>query len=884
MAPTGPASEIPEGPDIPARTCSVCNGVLWFELQPEDVYGTPHHGTRRALEASAKSCRLCDMVLRAAIANYQDSRGRRNGKGYWRQFNSIEYHDGATVTDITYVKELGACVPATSTDYNKSVGRAVLGPTGNIAADGNHVDDNREVPDFEKLTINEDESADMPVWLYGNWWADDEPSAPGDTTHLRLMGVGARFGKTQSHFDAFNCRPNQINLRGSHLGICASDESLFRRIPGRLREKNSDSEIAFGRLEKWLRDCAQNHPLCGSPQLNPLLPTRVIDVSSSDRRVAVLESRGQRGRYVTLSHCWGTSSRLMATKESINDLEEGIAVSFLPKTFQDAIKVTKRLGIKYLWIDCLCIIQDDPDDWEREAAEMSQVYRNSYLTVSAAASNDSYSGCFPKRQEDSYISPATISLGYTTPRDTTGPTSHSLAYQHTSQPGRKNSIYLFEEWLPGSSFHFPQRTEIGAFGRRFDPIADEPLSSRAWTLQERLLSPRTVHYAREQMYFECETCLKSEDGFVFSDIYFGMKRLLQTQCIPREKHGLSESTGISFIAGQDAGGVHPGVRWRGGWLSLVENYTMRNMTVSEDKLTALAGVARAVAEETKDRYFAGLWARHFMEDLFWRMYPQEEIDDRRDAKCTPLLGNILGTVRRPDEYRAPSWSWASLDGPVRHIPLSYSQLVSTIINCKTTLAGKDPYGRVSGGKLDIEGPIYEVKPHKPKRRWDRHGIPVEVNLEDDRGISVGAMHPDVADEPISYPCYALFLDPSKALILQTKKSEPKRGEDGTEDHTSTPVSKPILTTCDVNRNVARDPTMKNFVFQAIFEAVRIGVAIFVKGSAETRDKPEEEDKAAEDWDEAKHGKLTLDKLIHVQGDQSWGPVTKDDRKVWVTVV
>ncbi|OTA97779.1 hypothetical protein M434DRAFT_65246 [Hypoxylon sp. CO27-5] len=580
-----------------------------------------------------------------------------------------------------------------------------------------HVDDEREVPNLEALTVDDSETADLPVWLYGNWWAEYEPSAPGDTKPLRLMGVGARFGKTQSHFDALNTRPDQVHLRGSNLGICTNDgnrsqgayrladaleDSLFSTIPGRLREINSDSDIAISRLQKWLKDCEQNHPFCARPHVTPILPTRVIDVFASDRRVTLFQTHGRRGEYVTLSHCWGTSSRLMATKESIKDLEEGIAISFLPKTFQDAIKITQRLGKKYLWIDCLCIIQDDPDDWEREAAAMSQVYRNFYLTISAAASRDSYTGCFPKREKDSYVSPATVSLGYTTPREATGPMSQTLTYEHTSQLGKKNSIYLFEEWLPGSSYHFPQKLGMGSFGKRFDPIADEPLSTRAWTLQERLLSPRIIHYARDQMYFECESCVKSEDGFIFGDIYFGMKRLLETQRIPHNQHGLSQSGGLSFIVGQDAGGKYPGIRWQGGWLSLIENYTMRNLTVSGDKLTALAGVARALAEETGDRYFAGLWGRHFIEDLCWRMYPQEEIEDRRDMKNTPMMGKVLGTVRRPTQYRAPSWSWASLDGPVRHIPLSYSKLVSKIVGCSTVPAGKDPYGRVSSGRLDIQ--------------------------------------------------------------------------------------------------------------------------------------------------------------------------------------
>ena len=118
---------------------------------------------------------------------------------------------------------------------------------------------------------------------------------------------------------------------------------------------------------------------------------------------------------MTLSHCWGTSRRLMATKETLKDLQGGVAVSSLPETFRDAIVITRRLGIRYLWIDYLCIIQDDPQDWEREASKMADVYRNSYLTISAAASADSSSGCFPARTADSYVSPATASLGYDTP-------------------------------------------------------------------------------------------------------------------------------------------------------------------------------------------------------------------------------------------------------------------------------------------------------------------------------------------------------------------------------------------------------------------------------------------------------------------------------------
>ncbi|MBE3045596.1 HET domain-containing protein, partial [Candidatus Bathyarchaeota archaeon] len=127
--------------------------------------------------------------------------------------------------------------------------------------------------------------------------------------------------------------------------------TAFTHIPGRLRELRSDSDLAFSRNSRWLENCRLNHPRCIAPYENPVLPTRVIDVSFADGKVALFETRGGRGRYMTLSHCWGTSRRLMATTKTFQDLKGGIAVSLLPETFRDAIAITRRLGVRYLWVD-----------------------------------------------------------------------------------------------------------------------------------------------------------------------------------------------------------------------------------------------------------------------------------------------------------------------------------------------------------------------------------------------------------------------------------------------------------------------------------------------------------------------------------------------------
>jgi len=389
----------------------------------------------------------------------------------------------------------------------------------------------------------------------------------------------------------------------------------------------------------------------------------------------------------------------MATKDSLEDMETGIAISFLPKTFQEAIKIVKKLGIKYLWIDCLCIIQDDPADWESEAAKMAEVYRNAYLTIAAANSQDSYSGCFPNRENGSYVSPATRSMGYSVPRNLGG--NEVVLRLHS--PEQNHQIHLFKEWLPGSSFYDLQRTEIGSFGRNYDPIANEALSSRGWTLQERLLAPRTIHYAADQMFYECETQISSEDGWIFPGTFFSMNLLLQTQLRGAAAHGLPRNTSLSLSPGHPANSVtrKPHGRWAGGWLSMIENYSRRLLTNPNDKLPALAGVAKAMAEETNDCYLAGVWLEHMPEDLCWRVSTHEEPVPITMDGLRPRKGIHIGDVRRVDEYRAPTWSWAYLDGPIKFIPLSYSNLVVRVMNATTTPAGLDPYSRVSDGHLDL---------------------------------------------------------------------------------------------------------------------------------------------------------------------------------------
>jgi hypothetical protein len=142
----------------------------------------------------------------------------------------------------------------------------------------------------------------------------------------------------------------------------------------------------------WISYCEKSHVFCKAQisPIPPFLPTRVLEISS---KVRLLEPKNVRARYITLSHRWGNPlAMLRTTKNTLQTFCEEIPWSFLPQTFCDAIEITKGLDFQYLWIDSLCIIQDDPVDWQSESARMSDVYSFSHLNLAATQVADPNKG------------------------------------------------------------------------------------------------------------------------------------------------------------------------------------------------------------------------------------------------------------------------------------------------------------------------------------------------------------------------------------------------------------------------------------------------------------------------------------------------------------
>ena len=408
-------------------------------------------------------------------------------------------------------------------------------------------------------------------------------------------------------------------------------------------------------MKSWVSNCVENHPECSwsldASRIDPVLPFRVLDVgdgSSADYVPRLWRSGSQRGKWVTLSHRWGEVDILKTVRENVEELEAGIDVSKLPATFQDAIFLTRHLGLRYLWIDSLCIIQNSPQDWLREAASMPNIYRNSHITIAAAATENSTGGIFIDRSWLPISKPCKL------------PVMVDSAKNY-------GSVY----------FDVP-------FDAKLDKnLETNYLRTRAWCIQESLLSHRLLTFDTLQMSY---TCVR--EGLVESR---EMPRILARE--ERNKFLEQFQGGASTLRPGDSDTLR---RMIISWYDIVYDYTRRDLTFSNDKLVAISGIANIVGTCIQDKYYAGLWRHDMPRALLWSPYEEETLPNAPHKSGLPPI------------YRAPSWSWASIESPIscflcrERLPIPP---IAEVLDVGTTLVGEDVYGQVTAGKLTIRGPM-----------------------------------------------------------------------------------------------------------------------------------------------------------------------------------
>jgi hypothetical protein len=348
------------------------------------------------------------------------------------------------------------------------------------------------------------------------------------------------------------------------------------RVNGRplpMTPGNSDEDFAL--IKQWLSKCCSQHYNCRGLDSETLLPTRVIDVGPPEGSLqpVLIESKDIASPYVTLSHCWGGRVASTTTTKNLDEHMRGIPLYALPKTFIDAVIITRRLDLRYLWIDSLCILQDSAADWQRESASMEAIYRNGYVNISARAASNSTVGCFFERAPE--------------------PLACRIPWKCSDCP-TQGSIYV----------RSPER--------KADSVREMPCDRRGWILQEQLLSPRVLYYGSDQLYWECcETSLR-QDGRLDDDALYRFGNF----------PNLKVALGLSAVAPST---YRVDSRSHSWWALLVEEYTRRSLTFASDKLPAISGVAKAYQNVTGKTYVVGVWQEELPSALAWFKRSREQV-------------------------------------------------------------------------------------------------------------------------------------------------------------------------------------------------------------------------------------------------------------------
>jgi hypothetical protein len=436
----------------------------------------------------------------------------------------------------------------------------------------------------------------------------------------------------------------------------------------------------------WLEDCAATHTECRSVIESPRwLPTRLLDVGTREdsvqRIIHSIELPNQPNipRFAALSHCWGGFQHTSLLMGNIEKYAIGIEDADLSATIQDAVQVTRSLGLQYIWIDSLCIIQDSPGDWKRESATMMEVYGCSACTIVAAKSKSGAGGCFAERNPFR-VRPCQI-----------------------SNPFSKDS---------GISFCIRSQYLSEIYKRE---VVDASWYERAWVFQERVLSPRLLIFGKSQIMWACQRlqasetwpCGKTSTNFIdtFDNFEVEKSRLLSL-CSNSRKSSKNDTLWWTFILG----------------------YTRSKATKSSDRVIALQGIASRIQQSTGQHYIAGMWLNEALpSSLLW-------------SAASP-------SQMRPPIYRAPSWSWASIDGPIS-IEQEFTSISVTYIEVLTTYSPSDLQDEsidmprenliVSGHLLlrELTGAGCLMIPRKPPTLFSTVEVDVEM---------------DVSNEPVQKP-------------------------------------------------------------------------------------------------------------------------------------
>ncbi|KAF2688745.1 HET-domain-containing protein [Lentithecium fluviatile CBS 122367] len=419
-------------------------------------------------------------------------------------------------------------------------------------------------------------------------------------------------------------------------------------------------------IKHWMATCDRLHPEC-EREGGRIHSLRLIDVGPLDGKqmptlVEGLEDT-RKFEYITLSYRWGDPSAdmLTTTTKTINQRKAGIPMHLLPNTMRDAAIITRALGIRYLWIDALCILQDLNTDWEVQSANMAEIYSRSVISISTHAAR-------------------TVHDGFLKPRN---PLEIRGCIHPSLMPGRR---VVISPRIPD-----PDRE-----------VADSILNQRGWTLQEQILPRRILHWGPQEVSWECRTMRATE------------RRPLGKAVDPNR----------------------PEEEMRNNWVKLVENYSRRHLTVSSDKLPAIAGLASSFQRffSPPPTYIAGIWYEAAVPYLGWHRHSWNNVrgdsvsDSSNDNNGVEheSLAKVKSHRVPSHPVRMPTFSWSSTDSPIAfslHSPNPVDSLMAEALGYQIELHGKSALGAVKSASIKLHG---YVKP----LAWVTETTHLDVILDD----------------------------------------------------------------------------------------------------------------------------------------------------------
>lgn len=406
----------------------------------------------------------------------------------------------------------------------------------------------------------------------------------------------------------------------------------------------TDSPYAQATVQSWINTCDKKHDVCKSSNRG-WIPTRLLQVFHSGACQLVrlvLRAQMQIVPYAALSHCWGKGVSIRLTAKRYREFEKGLPVASLPKTFRDAVAVSLRLGLRYIWIASCCIIQDSTDDWQKEAMNMHKVYANAEITIAATAAQNGDEGLFFDRRPE-FVQPCVV---------------------NTNWDGLAPQAYVLSDGFMGEQ-----------------DLDNAPLNRRAWVVQERCLSRKVIHFGAEQLYWECRTAFACE-------AYPRGAPTMGGEALPYEKP-LKVQVRLSV---PPPSFVSNAVE---DWSKIVKSFTGSRLTFASDKLIAIGGVAKAIHTQTKDQYLAGMWRRDLVFQLDWYV----------ERSSQPTLSQCVTSYIAPSWSWASVTGQVVISGLLASKDEDWTKgmrELARVVDISLQTTSGDPFGQMRSGKLCVE--------------------------------------------------------------------------------------------------------------------------------------------------------------------------------------